>query len=224
MQKLVAGLHKFQSEFCRSNQSLFEKLAQGQNPEALFISCSDSRVIPNLITQTGPGDLFVLRNAGNIVPPHGAGGMGETATIEFAVTALGVKDIVVCGHTLCGAMRGLLDLDSLGSMPAVKSWLAHAESTRRIVTENYAHLDGPARLTATAQENVLVQIENLRTHPAVRSKLVRGELAIHGWVYKTETGEVFAYDHERSQFVPFGESDVGPVPASSSRLSQKAAS
>jgi carbonic anhydrase len=165
-----------------------------------------------LITQTGPGDLFVLRNAGNIIPPHGAGGLGETATIEFAVTALGVKDIVICGHTLCGAMRGLLDLDSLGNMPAVKAWLGHAESTRRIVFDNYAHLDGPARLTATAQENVLVQIENIRTHPAVRSKLVRGELAIHGWIYKTETGEVFVYDEARGQFVPFGESEPATAP------------
>jgi carbonic anhydrase len=216
MQKLVEGLHKFQSEFCRSHQDLFERLSQGQNPEALFISCSDSRVIPNLITQTGPGELFVLRNAGNIIPPHGAGGLGETATIEFAVTALGVKDIVVCGHTLCGAMRGLLDLDSLTtSMPAVKAWLGHAESTRRIILESYGHLEGNARLTATAQENVLVQIENLRTHPAVRSKIVRGELSIHGWVYKIETGEVFAFDHESGQFLPFGSSDpAGSLPSS----------
>jgi carbonic anhydrase len=215
MQKLVDGLHKFQSEFCRSNQDLFKKLSQGQNPEALFISCSDSRVIPNLITQTQPGDLFVMRNAGNIIPPHGAGGVGETATIEFAVTALGVKDIVVCGHTLCGAMRGLLDLESLTTMPAVKAWLGHAESTRRIVLENYNHLEGTARLTATAQENVLVQIENLRTHPSVRSKLVRGEIAIHAWVYKIETGEVFAYDQESGQFLPFGRSDPPGSPPSS---------
>jgi carbonic anhydrase len=214
MQKLVEGLHKFQSEFCRSHQSLFSRLAQGQNPDALFISCSDSRVVPNLITQTGPGELFVLRNAGNIIPPYGAGGLGETATIEFGITALGVKDIVVCGHTLCGAMRGLLDIESLGSMPDVKAWLQHAESTRRIVLENYMHLEGNARLTATAQENVLVQIENLRTHPSVRSKLVRGELAIHGWVYKIETGEVFAYDQESGQFLPFG-GEAGVSPPSS---------
>ncbi|NUQ76215.1 MAG: carbonic anhydrase [Polyangiaceae bacterium] len=214
MQKLVEGLHKFQSEFCQTNQSLFERLSKGQAPQALFISCSDSRVIPNLITQTGPGDLFVVRNAGNIIPPHGAGGLGETASIEFAVTALGVKDIVVCGHTLCGAMKGLLDLDNLTNMPAVKAWLGHAESTRRIVLENYKHLEGNARLTATAQENVLVQIENLRTHPAVRSKLVRGEVAIHGWVYKTETGEVFAYEQARGQFVPFGSAERTASPTS----------
>jgi carbonic anhydrase len=222
MQKLVEGLHRFQSEFCRSNQDLFERLSQGQNPEALFISCSDSRVIPNLITQTGPGELFVLRNAGNIIPPHGSGGVGEMATIEFAVTALGVKDIVVCGHTLCGAMRGLLELEKLDSMPAVKSWLSHAESTRRIITENYAHLEGNPRLTATVQENVLVQIENLRTHPSVRSKLLRGDLAIHAWVYKIETGEVFAYDQERGQFMPFG----GTISANQPPLSEmhKAAS
>lgn len=211
MQKLVNGLHKFPEVF-RSNQALFKKLSEGQSPDALFISCSDSRVIPNFITQTGPGDLFVVRNAGNIVPPHGAGGLGETASIEFALTALGVKDIVVCGHTLCGAMRGLLNLDALGEMPAVKAWLGHAEATRRIVVENYKHIEGPARLTVTAQENVLVQIENLRTHPAVRARLARGDLAIHGWVFKIETGEIFTYDNERGQFVLFGDGgDSAPL-------------
>ena len=204
MQKLVNGLHKFQSEIFVSNQDLYKKLSQGQHPDALFISCSDSRVIPNLITQTGPGDLFVLRNAGNIVPPHGAGGLGETATIEFAVTALGVRDIIICGHTQCGAMKGLLSLEALDNMPAVKSWLGHAESTRRIINDNYPHLSGQERLTATVEENVLVQIENLRTHPSVRAKLIRGDLKIHGWVYKLETGQVFSYDTVRGQFLELG--------------------
>jgi carbonic anhydrase len=208
MQKLVSGLHKFQSEFFLSNKELFNRLARGQKPEALFIGCSDSRVIPNLITQTGPGDLFVLRNAGNIIPPHGSGCKGELATIEFAIEALNVKDIVVCGHTLCGAMRGLLNPEIVTRMPAVKDWLTYAEATRRLISDNYKHLEGDALLTAAVEENVLVQIENLRTHPSVWSKLSRNEISIHGWVYKIETGEVFEYDVERAQFTPLSEEKV----------------
>jgi carbonic anhydrase len=158
-----------------------------------------------LLTQAKPGDLFILRNAGNIVPPHGAGSGGEAATIEFAVAALGVKDIIICGHSHCGAMQGLLHPEQVASLPSVSSWLSHAEMTRRIMRENYGHLEGDRLLTATVEENVLVQLENLRTLPAVGSRLVRGDLHLHGWVYKIETGEVFAYDVENAQFVKLAE-------------------
>jgi carbonic anhydrase len=201
MQKLVDGLHKFHAEVFNSHQDLFQNLSKGQHPEALFITCSDSRINPNLITQTQPGDLFILRNAGNIVPPYGPESGGEAATIEFAVVGLGVKHIVVCGHTLCGAMKGLLDPSLVEGTPAVKAWLRHAESTRRLVQENYPNVEGAARLTLTAEENVLSQIENLRTHPAVRARLARGELSLYGWVYKIETGDVFQYEHENGQFM-----------------------
>jgi carbonic anhydrase len=180
-------------------------LAKGQNPETLFITCSDSRIDPTLLTRANPGDLFILRNAGNIIPAHGAGTGGEAATIEFAVAALGVKHIIVCGHSHCGAMKGLLQPEQVASLPAVSSWLSHAESTRRIVRENYGHLDGDRLLTATVEENVLVQLENVRTLPAVASRLVQGDLHLHGWVYKIETGEVFAYDLASGQFVPLAE-------------------
>ena len=205
MQKLIQGIHQFQGQSFLPLQGLFEQLAKGQNPETLFITCSDSRIDPNLLTQAQPGDLFILRNAGNIVPPHGAGNGGEAATIEFAVAALGVKDIIICGHSHCGAMQGLLKPEQVASLPAVSSWLSHAETTRRIMHENYGHLEGPQLLTATIEENVLVQLENLRTLPAVRSRLVRGDLHLHGWVYKIETGEVFAYDVEHAQFVKLAE-------------------
>ncbi len=201
MQKLVQGIHNFASVF-RSQRELFERLADGQQPEALFITCSDSRINPNLITQTDPGDIFILRNAGNIVPPHGAPNSGEEATIEFAVVGLGVKDIIVCGHSLCGAVKGLLEPEGLRDMPAVTAWLTHAEATRRIVREKYRHLADDALQTAAAQENVLVQLENLRTHPAVAVGLARGDLKLHGWMYKIQTGEVFTYDSEQGQFVP----------------------
>ena len=132
MQKLIQGIHRFQSENFRPLKGLFENLAKGQNPETLFITCSDSRIDPNLLTRSQPGDLFILRNAGNIVPPHGATNGGEAATIELAVTALGVKDIIICGHSHCGAMRGLMQPDLVASLPAVSAWLGHAELTRRI--------------------------------------------------------------------------------------------
>jgi carbonic anhydrase len=209
MQKLVNGLHKFQNEVVATSKDLFARLAMGQEPDALFISCSDSRVIPTHITQTGPGDLFVIRNAGNIVPAWGSAGLGETASIEFAVTALKVRDIIICGHTHCGAMKGLLNLDGLDEMPSVKSWLGNAEATRRIILEKYKHLEGNARVTATVEENVLCQIENLRTHPSVRTRLAMGNLNIYGWVYKIETGEVFMYDPQRHEFVLFRDVD-GP--------------
>jgi carbonic anhydrase len=205
MQKLIQGIHRFQQENFRPLQGLFEQLSKGQNPETLFITCSDSRIDPNLLTRSQPGDLFILRNAGNIIPPHGAGSSGEAATVEFAVAVLGVKDIVICGHSHCGAMRGLLHPEQVASLPAVSLWLSHAETTRRIVKENYAHLDGDRLLTATVEENVLVQLENLRTLPAVASRLKGGDLHLHGWVYKIETGEVFAYDLTCGQFVTLAE-------------------
>jgi len=205
VQKLIQGIHQFRQDDFRPLKGLFEQLARGQNPETLFITCSDSRIDPNLLTRSMPGDLFILRNAGNIVPPHGAGGGGEAATIEFAVAALGVKDIIICGHSHCGAMKGLLEPESLAEMPAVAAWLSHAEATRRVVRENYTHLDGDRLITAAVEENVLVQLENLRTLPAVASRLVKGDLHLHGWVYKIETGDVFAFDLESGQFVPLAQ-------------------
>jgi len=203
MQKLVKGIHQFQNDIFSSKQRLFEGLVNGQNPLALFITCSDSRINPNLLTQTEPGELFILRNAGNIVPSYGAVEGGEAATIEYAVSVLGVKDIVICGHSHCGAMGGLIDPSLIEKLPAVQSWLSHSESTRRIIEENYAHItDATARLTATVEENVLVQLEHLRTHPSVAAATGRNELNLHGWVYQFETGKVFGYHPQEGQFAP----------------------
>jgi carbonic anhydrase len=213
MQKLLRGLHHFQTTIFGSQRELFERLAQGQHPEVLFITCSDSRIDPNLITQTEPGELFILCNAGNLVPPYGGGLGGEAATVEFAVAGLGVKDIIVCGHSHCGAMKGLLDPPPARDFPALTQWLSHAESTRRIVQDKYADREGPSLLNVTIQENVLAQLENLRTHPVVASGLAQGKLKLHGWVYKIETGEVFGYDAESGQFLPLTERrPVPPVP------------
>jgi carbonic anhydrase len=213
MRKLVKGLHRFHSGVFDSKRKLFDRLARRQTPECLFIACSDSRINPNLFTQTEPGDLFILRNAGNIVPTFGVNNGGEAATIEFAVAGLGVKDIIVCGHSHCGAMYGLLDPAKFANMPVVAQFMVHAESTRRIMKENYPALKGDALFDATIQENVLIQLEHLETHPAVAVRLARGDLKLHGWVYQIETGGVFAFDPGQAQFVSLLETPVTkPLP------------
>ena len=209
MQKLVDGIHKFQKDIFASQPKFFERLADGQQPLALFITCSDSRIDPNMLTQTKPGELFIMRNAGNIVPPYGASSCGEAATIEYAVAVLGVRDIIVCGHSHCGAMAALLHPEQVAELPAVKNWLSHAECTARIIKENYSHItDKQARVTATVEENVLVQLESLRTHPSVHAALGRQEVQLHGWVYKFETGQVFAYDPDKGQFESVGQANA----------------
>jgi carbonic anhydrase len=212
MLKLVKGIHQFRSQVFGSQRELFERLAHGQRPETLFITCSDSRVNPNLITQTGPGDLFIMRNAGNIIPPYGAGLGGEAATIEYAVSVLGVTDVIVCGHSHCGAMDALLHPEQVAKLPAVQQFLVHAETTRRIIREKYQHLSGQELQRATVKENVLVQLEQLRTHPAVAARLAEGQLHLHGWVYRIETGEVVAYSADEGDFVPMTEAPPGPPP------------
>jgi carbonic anhydrase len=220
MHKLVQGIHDFQANAFSSQRELFERLAEGQQPDALFITCSDSRIDPNLITQTAPGELFILRNAGNIVPPHGITTGGEQATIEFAVVGLGIRDIIVCGHTHCGAVEAALAIDDVReSMPRLHAWLIHAETTRQIVRQKYANLRDSRLLNVAIQENVLVQLENLRTHPAVGAALARDALKLHGWVYKFETGQVFGYDPQHGQFLEIGQTAVGSPIASTRPLS-----
>ncbi len=216
MEKIISGIREFQTHDFPEQREFFERLAaKQQKPVALFITCSDSRINPNLITQTEPGELFILRNAGNIVPPHGATSTGEEATIEFALTGLGVRDIVVCGHSHCGAVSALLAPYTIReSMPAMSGWLRHAEATRRIVQEKYRDLDEQQLRSIATQENVLVQLKNLQTLPAVAAWLASGELKLHGWVYKIETGQVFAFDAEREQFVPLAEQPPAPIPSS----------
>src|SRR5262249_21287067 len=153
-----------------------------------------SRINPNLITQTEPGDLFLLRNAGNIIPPYGAASGGEAATIEYAVGVLGLKHVIVCGHWHCGAMHALLEDRLPDDLPAVRRWFAHAEATRRILRgDRFRDLPSPERAVRAAEQNVLVQLDNLRTHPVVAAGLARGDLFLHGWVYRIDTGEIFAH-------------------------------
>lgn len=202
MKKLIKGLGEFKTNYFSTHLELFEQLAHGQKPRVLFITCSDSRIDPNLITQTEVGELFVIRNAGNIIPPFKAANGGEGATLEYAVHALGIEQIVVCGHSNCGAMKGLLQLNKLQEeMPLVYDWLQHAEATRRLVKDNYSNYSGGELLEVTIAENVLTQIENIKTYPVIHSKLHQGKLQIYGWIYHIETGEILAYDPETHAYV-----------------------
>ncbi len=195
MKKLIKGLREFKTSYFSTHQQLFEQLSHAQKPRVLFITCSDSRMDPNLITQAEVGELFVIRNAGNIIPPYGATNGGEGATIEYAIQALDIEQVVICGHTHCGAIKGLLTLDSLKEdMPLVYDWLKYAEATRRIVKDNYKTYQSEQLLEIAIAENVLTQIENLKTYPIVHSRLYQGKLKIYGWIYHIETGEVLAYD------------------------------
>ena len=202
MKKLIEGVNEFRESYVSTHRDLLENLSHGQDPSVLFITCSDSRISPSLMTQTDLGDLFVIRNAGNIVPPYGAANGGEGAAVEYAIHALGIEQIVVCGHSHCGAMKGLLQLGKLEEeMPLVYDWLKHAEATRRLVKENYGDRNKEELLEITIAENVLTQIENLKTYPVVRSRLYQGKLKIYGWVYLIETGEVLAYDEDTHSYI-----------------------
>ncbi len=202
MKKLLKGHRDFRETYVPENLEMMEELAHGQKPRVLFITCSDSRIDPNLITQADIGELFVIRNAGNLIPPYGAANGGEGAAVEYAINALGIEQIIVCGHSHCGAMKGLLQLGKLEEeMPLVYDWLRHTEATRRLVKENYSEYKGEQLLEITIAENVLTQIENLKTYPVVHSKMYKGKLSIYGWVYHLETGEVLAYDPATHSYV-----------------------
>lgn len=200
MDHVISGVAKFQKEVYPNKKETFQKLANGQNPEVLFITCSDSRIDPNLVTQTDPGELFICRNAGNVVPPHSNQTGGMTASIEFAVAALGVSHIVVCGHTDCGAMKGALNPEALDSLPHVREWLGHCRVATEVVKERCGSLDH-SHLEDVTKENVVQQLQHLRTHPAVAAKIATGQVQLHGWVYNIESGDVHCYDHENSDFV-----------------------
>ncbi|WP_375505055.1 carbonic anhydrase [uncultured Nostoc sp.] len=202
IKRIIEGLNEFHDNYFLTHRELFEQLSQAQNPEVLFITCSDSRIDPCLITQSQPGELFVIRNIGNIIPAYGTLNNSEGAGIEYAVQGFNIKVIVICGHSHCGAMKGLLQIGSLAQqMPLVYDWLKHyGEATRRLVLDNYKDSPSDKLLKIAIEQNVLTQIENLETYPIIRSKLHSNQLTLHAWIYEIETGEVFAYDASVSKF------------------------
>ncbi len=204
MEELIAGFRKFREEAFPAREGLFQQLAHRQTPGTLFVTCSDSRVVPELLTQREPGEMFVIRNAGNIVPSYGPEPGGVSATVEYAVAALGVRDVVICGHSDCGAMTAVAHDHDLHHMPAVCSWLRHADAAK-VVNNAHDHGSDAAKLDGMVRENVVAQIANLRTHPSVALALAQGKLALHGWVYDIESGAIDALDGTTGHFVPLTE-------------------
>jgi len=204
MRDIINGFLRFQQDIFPARKELFKTLATGQTPKALFISCSDSRMVPELVTQREPGELFVIRNAGNIVPSFGPEPGGVSATVEYAVAQLKVTDIVICGHSDCGAMTAVATCACLEHMPAVKNWLRHTDAAR-MINESRTFANETERINGMVRENVIAQLNNIRTHPSVALGLAQGGLTLHGWVYDIETGSIDALDAATNKFVPLAE-------------------
>jgi len=211
LKTIIDGFLHFHHDVFPEQQALFKKLATAQTPRAMFITCADSRIVPELITQSSPGDLFVTRNVGNVVPPYGQMNGGVSTALEYAVLALGVQHVIICGHSDCGAMRAVLNPDSLEKMPTVKAWLRHSEVAKIVVQDNCNCANELESMQVLTEENVIAQLQHLRTHPSVASRLASGQLFIHGWVYNIETSEIKAYDAEQDRFVPLN--GVLPTPS-----------
>lgn len=205
MRKLIDGHRLFLSHVFPQKQAFFRELAEGQKPNSLFIICSDSRVQPTEFLSASSGEIFADRSLGNIVPEPGGKETEATAVVEYAVKALGVEHIVVCGHSNCGAMKALLDPASLKAMPIVAKWLENARPTIEAVERKFGHLEGQELLNATIRENVLIQLEHLRRQLSVAPLLASGQIQVHGWVYELETGRVVAHDPRSDRFVPLEE-------------------
>jgi carbonic anhydrase len=201
IESILQGLERFQMCVYPKYRELFQKLALGQRPEALFITCADSRIDPCMLTQTKPGELFICRVIGNIVPIYPKTVGGVSATIEYAVGVLGVSDVIVCGHTDCGVIKAVLNRQALKSLPNVTAWLRHAQSARRAAEKSEGQLAGPELLLSVTELNVVEQLKNLRTHPAVAARLRQGNLRFHGWVYHIGRGFVTIYDPNRNRFL-----------------------
>jgi carbonic anhydrase len=202
IESILQGLKRFKKRVYPKHRDLFHKLALGQRPEALFITCADSRIDPCMLTQTQPGELFICRVIGNVVPRYPRTMGGVSATIEYAVGVLGVGDIIVCGHTDCGVMKGVLNPKTLEPLPSVTAWLRHAQPARLAAEKSMGQLRDSEFLLALTELNVIEQLKNLRTHPSVAAHLRQGSLRLHGWVYHIGKGLVTAYNSDRKKFSP----------------------
>lgn len=203
MERLLEGFDHFRRAVFPEQRALFEKLATGQSPHTLFITCADSRVMPEMMFSVVPGDIFVYRNIGNIVPPYAQHVSGIVAAIEYAVKVLQVRHIVICGHSDCGAMKALQAPTGLTRMPCVAAWLKHADVAKYVVAEHCPDLQGEEALKRLTEENVVGQLEHLRTLPAVAAAMANGSLSIHGWVYDIAHAELRMFDAQKGLFAPF---------------------
>jgi carbonic anhydrase len=199
--RILRGLKRFRKSVFPKHRELFRKLALQQRPTALFITCADSRIDPCLLTQTKPGELFLCRVIGNIVPRYPETIGGVSATIEYAVGVLGVSDVIVCGHTDCGVMKGVLNPEALKPLANVSAWLELAKDAREAVVESQNTLSEAEFLLSLTERNVVEQLRNLQTHPSVAARLGQGNLKLHGWVYHIGKGTVTTYSKRREKFV-----------------------
>jgi carbonic anhydrase len=205
LNRLRAGYARFRSNVFPGLAPQFQKLAHGQQPEALFITCSDSRVMPELILQSEPGQIFPIRLAGNLVPPPGNDPSGIAATVEYAIRALKVADIIVCGHSGCGAMKELLEQAHTHDLPDVTSWLQHAGPSSKWLRGTFCDardLTPERRLHLLTQANVLAQLDHLRQHAAVHQAISAGSLRLHAWMFDIPTGELSEFNAANGIFEP----------------------
>jgi len=220
MQQLIDGYARFRSTVFPQQSRLFEQLAKGQKPQALFICCSDSRVVPEMIMQSEPGTLFPSRSVGNLVPPPTETASGVAATIEYAVRVLKIPDVIVCGHSDCGAMKGILESEKLEFLPAVRSYLQHAGPSAKWLTrllKDTASMSFEQKLRLLTEANVIAQMQNLRVHPAVDEALKKNAVRIHGWVYDIGSGGIQQFDSEQGLFRPLLTESQSSVTASTER-------
>jgi len=218
MQRLLEGYARFRRNVFPERKAHFHLLADSQQPDVLFITCADSRVVPDLILQTEPGDMFLCRAVGNIVPPHGAMPGGISSTIEYAVEVLHVRHIIVCGHSDCGAIRAVLpqnrsdardpdprDHGVLSRLPLTAKWLGYVEPAWKYLPPGVSSADSRTLHTALIRANVVAQLENLKTHPEVARGVAHNALQVHGWYYDILTGSIDAYDQQERRFLPLEE-------------------
>lgn len=212
MNELIGRVFSFEKTTFPDSRELFGKLStEGQSPKALMISCADSRIVPEQIMQAEPGELFVCRNAGNMIPPFATMNGGVSSTVEYAVVALGVHDIIVCGHSDCGAMKALAAPELPEGMPNVVAWLRHGAAAEHVVSSCCPHLEGQERVRMVSLENIKAQIAHLRTHPSVAAGIARGKISLHGWFVDITAGQVLGLDGDTGQFVPLREDAPLPV-------------
>ncbi len=200
MKNLVKGYLRFRNDVFPQLKDHYRLLADRQSPDALFITCADSRVVPNLILQTEPGDLFLARNVGNVVPPTGEMPGGISATVEYAVEVLKVRHVIICGHSDCGAVKAVLQRKDMSRLPITDKWLKYVEAAWQYRDPGDPTGDEKAQHTALIHANVIAQVNNLKTHPEVAAGMAKGTLQVHGWYYDIMSGAIEAYDQQTHKF------------------------
>ncbi|HYK37101.1 carbonic anhydrase [Alloacidobacterium sp.] len=209
MKNLLKGYLQFRKDAFPQWKDHFKLLADRQAPDVLFITCADSRIVPSLILQAKPGDLFIARNVGNVVPPFGEMAGGNSATVEYAVEVLKVRHVIICGHSDCGAVKAVLQKKDVSRLPVTHQWLSYVEAAWQYRDPSDPMGDEQAQHTALIHANIVAQLHNLKTHPEVAAGLAKSTLQVHGWYYDIMTGAIEAYDQQTRKFAPLEDSTSG---------------